>query len=171
MTGFSERLGKATALLGLGYCGAHSNLTSIIAYCQISKLHAYQHLVMSMNHMLSHVLIFAPVPHAHFSPATTSLRGDTAMNNAMHYWRPICMQLCPEPFELHVTAVKYAITRIVSAAYRLACTTLHQDQEILRPLEGKPYIDGRRAGVHQGCGFNKQGHSRYLKWFIELMMH
>jgi hypothetical protein len=160
MTGFSERLGKATALLGFRYGATYLTLTSIIAYCQISKLHAYKHLVMSMNHLLSHVLIFAPVPHTHNSPATTNLRGDTAMDNAMYYWRPICMQLCPEPCKLHVTAVNYATTRIVSAAYRLACATLHQDQEILRPLEENPYIDGKRTGVHQGCGFNKQGHSR-----------
>jgi hypothetical protein len=44
----------------------------------------------------------------------------------MYYWRLICMRLCPEPCKLHVTAVKNATTRIVSAAYRLACATLHQ---------------------------------------------
>jgi hypothetical protein len=64
MTGFSERLGKAAALLGFRYGGTYSTLTSIIAYRRISKLHACRHVVMNMNQMLSHVLTSVPEPYA-----------------------------------------------------------------------------------------------------------
>ena len=35
------------------------------------------------------------------------------------------------------------------------------DQESLRPLEENPYINAKRTGVVQGCGFNKQGRGQY----------
>ena len=149
MTDLSERLGIATAPLGFCFCGNKFDFD--INYCMQSNFQD-AFLLASSDCCQSSITMWCcalPVSsRLSSSPATTKFKVSQPMNNAMYYWRPICMQLCPEPCKLHVTAVKYATTRIVSAAYRLACATLHQDQEILRPLEEKPYIDGKRTGVH-----------------------